>query len=120
MLRPTLLAALLLAITGRATAVVSPSTCLLAAALARASEVPDALRADLDAFRGGCSAQGGVSALERCLVKAAAPPLKAAPPQPAVSMKAAPRCWRHQLCRNNCTFTHQPPPPPPGFPDHHL
>ena len=95
MLRPTLLTALLLATAGQATAVVSPSTCLLASALARARDVPDTLRADLDALRGDCSAQGDVGALERCLVKAAAPPLEAAlleaaPLETALSMKAAP------------------------------
>ena len=98
MLRPTLLTALLLAITGRATAVVSPSTCLLAAALARAPGVPDALRADLDAFRGDCGVQGGADALERCLEKVAAvPPLKAAPleaaPLEAAPLKALPKSW---------------------------
>lgn len=82
-----LITLLLLAAAPSATALHS-TACLLASVLARAPEVPDGLRAELNAFRGGCSVQDAtVHAVERCLQrgkvsKTAAALLPALPPAP--------------------------------------
>ena len=54
----TLLIALLLLVAGASATALHPTTCLLASALARAPDVSDALRAELDVFRDGCDVRG--------------------------------------------------------------